>query len=101
MSTITCYKISPRSAAYEGKLKKGGGSQASNAGWQSDLAWIYWRTGSARAEVEPTSKNEAREMVEKGRDILRQLKARTGLTAKQQEWLDSIEADLRKMKEKK
>ena|SRR6266436_2575977 len=29
MLTITCYKISPRSAAYEGKLKKGGGSQAS------------------------------------------------------------------------
>jgi hypothetical protein len=29
--TITCYKISPRSAAYEGKLKKGGGSQASCA----------------------------------------------------------------------
>jgi divalent metal cation (Fe/Co/Zn/Cd) transporter len=28
MSIITCYKISPRSVAYEGKLKKGGGSQA-------------------------------------------------------------------------
>jgi len=27
MSTITCYKISPRSAVYEGKLKKRGGSQ--------------------------------------------------------------------------
>jgi hypothetical protein len=73
----------------------------SNAGWQSDLAWNYWRIGSARAEVEPTLKNEAQEMVEKGRDILGQLKARTGLTAMQQEWLDSIEADLRKMKEKK
>ena len=40
-------------------------------------------------------------MVERGRDILRQLKARTGLTANQQKWLDSIEADLRKMQEKK
>jgi hypothetical protein len=29
MSIITCYKISPRSVAYEGKLKKGGGSQVS------------------------------------------------------------------------
>ena len=70
-----------------------------NAGWQGDLAWNSWRTGSAWAEVEPKSKNEARAMVEKGRDILRQLKARTGLTAYQQKWLDSIEADLRKMQE--
>jgi hypothetical protein len=36
-------------------------------------------------------------MVEKGRDILRQLKERTALTVDQQGWLDSIEADLRKM----
>jgi tetratricopeptide (TPR) repeat protein len=71
-----------------------------NAEWQSDLAWVSWQTGSAWADVEPKSKNEAQAMVEKGRDILRQLKARTGLTANQQEWLDSIEADLRKMEEK-
>ena len=38
-------------------------------------------------------------MMEKGRDLLRQLKEHTGLTANQQEWLDSIEADLRRMKE--
>ena len=71
-----------------------------NARWQGDLAWVSWRTGATWAEVEPKSKNEARAMVEKGRDILRQLKARTGLTANQQKWLDAIEADLRKMQEK-
>jgi hypothetical protein len=35
-------------------------------------------------------------MVEKGRDILRQLKTRTGLMGNQQQWRDSIEADLQK-----
>ena len=30
MSTITCYKTCLKDAAYEGKLKKGGGSQASS-----------------------------------------------------------------------
>ena len=86
-----------------------------NAVWQRELAWIYWRTGSAWAELEPKSKNEARTMVEKARDILRQLKEPTDSTANreewfdsleleaanQQEWLDSIEADLRKLQEKK
>jgi hypothetical protein len=72
-----------------------------NAGWQGDLVWVYWRTGSAWAHVEPKSRNEARAMVERGSDILRQLKERTGLTAIQQGWLDAIEADLRKMQEKK
>ena len=72
-----------------------------NARRQRDLAWVYWRTGSAWAQVEPKSKNEGRAMVERGRDILRQLKERTRLTANQQGWLDSIEADLRKMQEKK
>jgi hypothetical protein len=38
-------------------------------------------------------------MVEKGRDILRQLKQRTGLTAEQQQWLDGCDADLRAMQE--
>jgi hypothetical protein len=37
MLTITCYKISPRSAAYEGKLKKGGGSQAKGVFKRFDL----------------------------------------------------------------
>jgi hypothetical protein len=71
-----------------------------NAGWQRDLAWISWQTGSAWAEVEPKSRNEARAMVEKGRDILHQLKERAGLTAEQQRWLDLIEAELRKRGEK-
>ena len=31
MSTITCYKTCLKDAAYEGKLKKGGGSQVSSA----------------------------------------------------------------------
>ena len=86
------------SLAIADKLAK---QDPANVGWQGDLAWVYWRTGSAWAEVEPKSKNEARAMVEKGRDILRQLKERTGLTANQRGWLDSIEADLRKMQEKK
>jgi hypothetical protein len=43
----------------------------SNAGWQGNLARVSWRTGSAWAEVEPKSKNEARAMVEKVRDVLR------------------------------
>jgi hypothetical protein len=34
--------------------------------------------------------------MEKGRDILLKLKTRTGLTRQQQQWLDSIEADLQK-----
>jgi Tetratricopeptide repeat len=70
-----------------------------NASWQGDLAWVYWKTGSAWGQVEPKSRNEAREMVEKGRDILRQLKERTGLTAQQQKCLDLIEADLRKIQQ--
>jgi hypothetical protein len=77
------------------------GDDPGNAERQSALALVSWRTGFAWAQVEPKSKNEARAMVEKGRDILRQLKERTGLTADQQGWLDAIEADLRKMQEKK
>jgi tetratricopeptide (TPR) repeat protein len=72
----------------------------SNALWQSDLALIHWRTGSAWAKIEPGSRNEARAMVEKGRDLLRQLKDRVGLSADQQGWLTSMEADLQKMQEK-
>lgn len=67
-----------------------------NAGWQADLAFSYWRTGTTWAREEPKAKKEAQTMVERGRDILRQLKARTGLTADQQAWFDQIEADLRK-----
>jgi len=40
-------------------------------------------------------------MIEKGRDILRQLKERMGLGVRQQKRLDSIEADLQKMQKKK
>ena len=67
-----------------------------NAGWQADLAFSYWRTGTRLARSDPQSKKDARTMVEKGRDILRELKTRIGLTRQQQQWLDSIEADLRK-----
>ena len=67
-----------------------------NAGWQADLAFSYWRTGTRLARSDAQSKKDARTMVEKGRDILRALKTRTGLTRQQQQWLDSIEADLRK-----
>src|SRR5437667_417302 len=67
-----------------------------NAGWQADLAFSYWRTGTRLARSDAQSKKDARTMVEKGRDILRALKTRTGLTRQQQQWLDSIEADLQK-----
>jgi hypothetical protein len=50
-----------------------------------------------RGEIE----EEARAMVENGRDILRQLKERTGFTGQQQGWLGEIEADLCKMREAK
>jgi len=49
------------------------------------------------ARAEPKSKSDAREMVQKAQDILRSLKERTGLTAQQQGWLDSIEAALREI----
>ena len=67
-----------------------------NAGWQADLAFSYWRTGTKLARSDPQSKKDARTMVEKGRDVLRKLKTRSGLTRQQQQWLDSMEADLRK-----
>jgi len=67
-----------------------------NAGWQADLAFSYWRTGTMLGRSDAQSKKDARTMVEKGRDILRELKTRTGLTRQQQQWLDSMEADLRK-----
>src|SRR6266576_1098863 len=67
-----------------------------NAGWQADLAFSYWRTGTRLARSDAQSKKDARTMVEKGRDILRALKTRTGLTLQQQQWLDSMEADVRK-----
>ena len=66
------------------------------SGRQADLAFTYWRTGTRLARSDAQSKKDARTMVEKRRDILRALKTRTGLTRQQQQWLDSIEADLRK-----
>ena len=51
----------------------------SNAGWQADLASSYWQTGTILARSDPRSRKEARSMIEKGRDILRQLKKETGL----------------------
>jgi tetratricopeptide (TPR) repeat protein len=70
-----------------------------NAGWQGDMAFSYWRVGMTLARAERESNMQAREMIENGRDILRQLKQRTGLTGQQQQWLEAIEADLRKMHE--
>jgi tetratricopeptide (TPR) repeat protein len=72
-----------------------------NAGWQANFAFFCWRTGTALARSNPQSTKEARTMVGKGRDILRQLKTRTGLMAHQQQWLDLIEADLRKLQDRK
>jgi hypothetical protein len=72
-----------------------------NADWQVDLAYSDWRTGTALAGLDPHSQNESRSIIEKGRDILLQLKEHTGLGVQQQRWLDSIEADLQNMQEKK
>jgi tetratricopeptide (TPR) repeat protein len=69
----------------------------SNAGLQGDLAFSYFRTGTTLARADPKSKTEAREMVRKAQDILRSLKERTGLTAQQQGWLNSIESVLREI----
>jgi tetratricopeptide (TPR) repeat protein len=80
-----------------GILEKLAKQDPGNAIWQSDSALAYWKTGSAWALVEPKSRNEARAMVERGRDILRQLKERTGLTAIQQGLLDAIEVALRRV----
>jgi tetratricopeptide (TPR) repeat protein len=72
-------------------------SQDSNdAVWQGDLAFAYWNAGELWSQVEADSKLKAREMIEKGRDILRDLRERVGLTAPQQSWLDAIEKRLDK-----
>ena len=86
-------KTSRDSLAIRQKLAK---QDPGNADWQADLAFSYWRTGTRLARSDPQSKKDARTMVEKGRDILGELKTRTGLTRQQQQWLDSIEADLQK-----
>jgi tetratricopeptide (TPR) repeat protein len=71
------------------------GKQApDNASWQGDLAYSYWKTGAVWSKVDPKSEKDGRAMVEKGRDILGQLKQRMGLTLDQQNWLNAIEADL-------
>jgi tetratricopeptide (TPR) repeat protein len=84
------------SLAIREKLSK---QDPGNAGWQSDLAWTYWQTGAVLEKVQPGSKEEGLAMVQKGHDILRQLKERTGLTVEQQKWLDESETDLGRMRE--
>jgi hypothetical protein len=61
--------------------------------WQGELAWVYWNTGIAWAETEPSSM-EAHAMVKRGRDLLRGLSERKALTTLQQQWATAIEADL-------
>jgi tetratricopeptide (TPR) repeat protein len=84
------------SLAIAEKLSK---QDPSNAGWQAGLGWIYWQTGAVLEKVQPGSKEEGLAMVQKGHDILRQLKERTGLTVEQQKWLDKSETDLGRMRE--
>ena len=69
----------------------------SNAGWQRELAFSYFRNGTTLEQVEPKSKTDAREMLRKGRDILGSLKERIGLTGQQQGWLDEIDSALQKI----
>jgi hypothetical protein len=61
------------SLAIEEKLAQ---QNPGNADCQGYLGWAYLRTGLMWAKAEPKSKKEARAMVKKGRDILRQLKER-------------------------
>ena len=77
--------------------EKLGMRDAGNAGWQGDLAYSYWKTGEVWSTIDPKSTEEARAMLEKGHNILRQLKKRRDLTADQQNWLNAIEADLQRM----
>ena len=63
---------------------------------ESDVDAVSMRQVAHITECVSTYRKDARTMVEKRRDILRALKTRTGLTRQQQQWLDSMEADLRK-----
>jgi tetratricopeptide (TPR) repeat protein len=86
------------SLAIREKLAK---QDPTSVGRQVDVAFSCWRTGTTLARSDSRSGKEARSMVEKARDKLRQLKEQTSLTAQQQGWLDSIETDLQKMQENK
>jgi tetratricopeptide (TPR) repeat protein len=73
----------------------------SNARYQADLAYSYFHVGITRASVEPSRKQEAQAIMEKGRDILRDLKKRNSLTAEQNGWLAEIESEFGKAKKER
>jgi len=73
----------------------------SNARYQADLAYSYFHVGITRASVEPSPKQEAQAIMEKGRDILRDLKKRNSLTAEQNGWLAEIESEFGKAKKER
>jgi tetratricopeptide (TPR) repeat protein len=66
----------------------------SNARYQADLAYSYFHVGMTQAKAQPNPKEDTQAMMQKGRDILRDLKKRNALTAEQQKWLDEIESEL-------
>ncbi len=68
-----------------------------NAFWQGDLAETCWRIGATQLSVDPKSKSEATKLLERAREILREIKARASLTSEQQSWLDGVEGDLAKL----
>ncbi|MDQ6912235.1 MAG: tetratricopeptide repeat protein [Verrucomicrobiota bacterium] len=69
----------------------------SNAFWQADLAQTCWRMGETQLALDARSRPDAVKLLERGREILRDLKTRASLTSEQQEWLDGIEGDLAKL----
>jgi hypothetical protein len=57
ISNITCYKTLPKTAKYEGKLKKRRGSQVRWILWTSDTTgrftgWRAWVDENERAELD-------------------------------------------------
>ena len=69
-----------------------------NAFWQGNLAETCWRLAAAQLSLDAKSKPDAIKLLERAREILRDLKSRASLTSEQQSWLDGIEADLAKIR---
>jgi tetratricopeptide (TPR) repeat protein len=66
----------------------------SNATWEGDLALAYWSVGDVGSRIGADSEIDARAMIEEGRDILRSLGKRVGLTVPQKNLLTEIDQRL-------
>jgi tetratricopeptide (TPR) repeat protein len=67
----------------------------SNAEWQDDLEISCCLVATALLRIDVASKPEARQLLERGRDILQNLERRNGLSAVEQRRLEAIKAALR------